>query len=215
MNKNRAMSRTEFTNIEAAMAKLSKQKPMTGRETTIGAAEEHDFNVSQSERNNYVFQTEYNYWRSQGQANIVAHRKAVDYYRKFTSKEITVDWVQAADLQASVDPIGEKEDQINFNQIVRLVLKDLTDRQQEFFCMILVQQDLDQFLDDDLYDLVESHTKGERPETVKEIADLMGLRLNSINVCTPLTKSRQRIKKVFEDLGFIPESLKQIMGALA
>lgn len=146
------MSRTEFTNITAAMGKLSRKPAyraggVEDEITDIGETEKSNFDVSQSVRDNYVFQTEYNYWRSQGQAHIVAHRKAIDYYRKFTSREVTVEWVKAADAQAFVDPISEKEEHIHFNQIVRLAMANLTERQGEFLCMILVQQDLDQFLD--------------------------------------------------------------------
>jgi hypothetical protein len=163
--------------------------------------------ISQSERNNAVFREEYSYYRRMGHAHVVAERRALDYYRKFLRREITENWERLVDEQYQDDQAQEVIEGIQFNQIVARMLKELTARQRELFCYVVVQQDLDRYLDAANLRLVERVTGGRRPVEVREIARLMGLNLSRIGVCTPITKMRQRIREAMTRSGFTLESL--------
>lgn len=151
-----------------------------------------------------IFSEEYNYWKSQGYNHTSAKNKAIDYYRKYTSREVTVDWQIVADqVECHEDHI---QDKIQVNDVIRVVLTKLTKRQTEFLFYVIWQQDLDQYLDQDLLDIAALYVKG-RPSEVKDIANYMGIALNSIGVAIPITKMRQRIRKVFDEAGFSLASL--------
>lgn len=159
--------------------------------------------TTQFQNNTAKFQAEYNYWRSQGQAHIVAYRKAVDYYRKHLKHEVTVDWQAEVDKTVFDNSAEDTEERLQFNQVVALVANDLTERQFEMLCYIIVQQDLDAFLDEEMLTRVYAVTGENRPKEMKEIAVCMGLKLSKINVCTPLTKLRERIQDVFRQHNFV------------
>lgn len=174
--------------------------------------------ATQSETNDCKFQEVYNYYRKQwylckktnkwihGHAHIVARRKAIDYYRKYLKREVTENWITQADAAVQDNHIEEEVvERMQFNDIVRIVLTELTDRQLEFFCYVIVQQDLDRYLDDELFKIVITNTCNNHPESVKEIAGCMKLKVSGIGVCTTLTKSRQRIKAIFEKYGIVPK----------
>jgi hypothetical protein len=198
-------STTEITNFKASQ-KIKSYK-LSDESIEAGTGGDHADDYPQRLRNNCIFRMEYDYWRNNGQAHIVAHRKAIDYYRKHTSREVTENWIAKADNHEQSHQIEEATERIQFNDIVRLILSELTDRQLEFFCYIIVQQDLDQQLDDDLFKIVITNTHGNRPEEVKDIANFMGLKLSKTNVCTTLTMSRNRIKAIFVKYGLTPKLL--------
>lgn len=187
------MGRTELTNIRAAENGLKKVKIKDGH---------NDENISQQQRNNYLFQDEYNYWRRQGQAHIVAYRKAVDYYRKFLKRELTVNWQVLVDENYNVNEIEDTVELLQFNEVVKLVMQELNTQQQQVLSYIIKQQDLDQYLNPELLKIVSNYTQEHRPDTAKEIAEFMGLKTNNIGVSTVLYKSRMAIKEIFIKHGF-------------
>jgi hypothetical protein len=162
-------------------------------------------NYSQFENNTAKFQTEYQFWRGQGHSHIVCQRKSIDYYRKYIKHEVTVNWQSVADAyQAS--QFGEEThsslELIQFNQIVKQTIEELTPRQKELFCYILMQHNLDQYLNEELAQEVELITEGKRPDSVGEMATMMGLSLTpSKGISPPLTQMRLRIRKAMEGLG--------------
>jgi len=211
------MGLTEFTNIthaEKYFRQVRQNQEVNLREEDSSIPEDKEVttaalqaNLTQFQKNNSIFNDEYNYWRSQGQAHVVAWRKAVDNWRKFSRHEVTVDWQEEVDKVTRDNSAEEVLERIQFNEIVRTVYKDLTPRQREFFCFILIQQDLDEQLDRDMFEIVATITNHQRPKEVKEIAKCMGLKLTKINVCPPLTNLRLRIREVFENHGFNMASL--------
>lgn len=205
------VGRTGFTNAVWARKGLTEAQLKRIKCSELDELEEIDATTTASfattttqfQNTTAKFQEEYYYWRSQGQAHIVAYRKAVDYYRKHLRHEVTVDWQDAVDATKCSDSANDVVERIQFNQIIRQVAADLTDRQFEMLCYILVQQDLDDQLDDQMRERVYAVTKEQRPQEVKEIAVCMGLKLSKINVCTPLTKLRDRVKEVFVKHNFV------------
>jgi hypothetical protein len=172
--------------------------------------EEHT--VSQFDRNNHVFQEEYQYWRRQRNAegkplhsHVVAYNRAADYYRKFTAHESTQNWQQAVDREHHDTQAEDMVERIQFNQVVATMLGKLTARQKELLCYVVVQQDLDQYLDEENLRVVRGIVKKKRPEDVKDIAKAMKLNLSKVGVCTPITKMRQRIRESFRQQGFTLE----------
>lgn len=163
-----------------------------------------EYGNTQFQNNNYKFQEEYQYWKKAGESHVVARNRAIDYYRKFLKREVTVNWEFIADhVQSDGNHTDDALEGVQFNTVVRRVMADLTPRQKELFCYILVQHDLDRHLDDDLAETVISATSSKRPSEVKEIAGHMGLALNNIGVCTPITANRKRIREVFVRHGFV------------
>lgn len=196
------MGRTEFTNIQAAEKnlKISKLKDFSNDEKNSSSASYNS--ITQQQRNNQLFQDEYQYWRQQGQAHIVAYRKAVDYYRKFLKREVTVEWQLVVDEHYHTNEVDDTIELLQFNEVLKLVIQDLTSQQIRVLCYIIKQQDLDQYLNPELAKLVSLNTKNHRPDTAKEIADFMGLKTNNIGVSTVLYKSRMAIKEIFIKHGF-------------
>ncbi len=165
--------------------------------------------VSQFDRNNHIFQEEYDYWRKQRgvdgkplHSHITAYNRAVDYYRKFTAHEATQNWKQAVDREHHDTQAEDMVERIQFNQVVATMFTKLTPRQKELLCFVIVQQDLDQYLNEENAKTVRAIVKKKRPEDVKDIAKAMNLNLSKVGVCTPITKMRQRIRESFRQQGF-------------
>ena len=162
--------------------------------------------ISQHIRNNAVFREEYEYHKRCGHAHSVAERRAIDYYRKYTSREITQDWQRLADETLQDGQAQGVIDTISFNQSVARMLKHVTPKQRVFIAFEIVRNDLDRWLNDENGKFVARLTKRKRPEEVREMASCMGLAFNNIGVATPLTKMRQRIRVRLREIGFVPPS---------
>jgi hypothetical protein len=163
--------------------------------------------VSARLRNNAVFSEEYDSWRRIGHKHQSAHRRAMDYHNKFTRHEITHDWVNTVD--ATLHHEDHTEDHIQFNQVVRILIGELTAAQQRLMWFLVVQEDLDINLDADLFAVCHATVGDARPETAREMAASMGLALNNIGVCTTLRAVRNRIRDKCESLGLRPSSVQK------
>lgn len=205
------MGRTEQTNINTAKRKL--RVPKISDEIGISQnfySQEEENDVPQHIRNNYIFRLEYDYWRQQGQAHIVCYRKAIDYYRKNTRREVTENYKQKIDEIAYDNSAEDIIEKINFNQnIARAFLEVDSEIERELLAYIIIQQEVFQYLDDRMLAVVEKYTKGNHPENAKEIAECMGFKLNSIGVSTKLYNTRKKIAAIFSNIGFTLESLKE------
>ena len=157
--------------------------------------------VSQSQADLLRFTEEYQEHRRLGYGHDTAMNRARDYYNKFTAHELTANWQSAADaVTCHTDDI---EDRINFNQVVAQILKVLTPRQIDAFWHLIAQQELEEWLSDELFAQMQQAVRF-RPLNAKEMAEALGLASNNINVCTPLTRLKARIRSKCAGLGFVP-----------
>lgn len=162
--------------------------------------------VSARIRNAHIFNEEYQSWRRLGHKHLTAHRRAMDYHNQFTAHEITSNWVAAIDSQVHhEDPV---ESHIYFNQIVRIMKEKMTAVQIRAVWYTIVLEDLDINLDEDLFMECHAVVGDTRPETMKEVAQSMGLALNNIGVCTTLRAVRNRVRDKCIELGLVPEGFK-------
>lgn len=166
--------------------------------------------VSQSERNKFVFWEEYRYWKQQGHVHIVAMRKAIDYYRKYTSREVTCHWVAVADSVAAGQTYSNVEERLHFNSVVRSTLGALEGEQRVLFCYIIVQNDLELELNEDLLAEVLMVTGHNEPTEMKEIAACMNKSVSKKGVCTTLTHLKRHIRETMREMGFVPTTFQEL-----
>lgn len=156
-----------------------------------------------SMRNAEAFQEEYDFYRRLGELHVVALNRARDYYNAYLRYEVSLSDVLGTRLESNYTD-EQTFNNIQFNQVVRRALVFSTPMVALLLWHIIVKEDLDELLDDDLYDLCSAAVGDCRPELMKDIATNMGFKTNSIGVSTKLWALKQELQNSLTQAGIKP-----------
>jgi hypothetical protein len=99
---------------------------------------------------NCQFINTYKCWKQSGLSHIAARNKAIDEWRRYHDKELTV----TTEYFETIDESCSGEDVIIFNQTVRTILSMLkSERTKKYFFLIIYQNNLEKYLNEELLKL--------------------------------------------------------------
>lgn len=154
-------------------------------------------------RNAEAFREEYDFYRRMGELHVVALNRARDYYNAYLRYEVSLSDVLDTRLESKYTD-DQAFNNIQFNQVVRRALVFSTPMVALLLWHIIVKEDLDELLDDDLYDLCSAAVGDCRPELMKDIATNMSFKTNSIGVSTKLWALKQELQNSLTQAGIKP-----------
>lgn len=165
-------------------------------------AEAGDDSGSSEVREISIFQENFEYWRSQGESVIVARNKAIDYYRKFTKREVTDNWETFQGTIEDENHIAPLE-LISFNQTVSKLIEAATVKDRKFLFLIIKQHDLDQYLNPENEALCDFYTGDKRPEKMFEVAGMMGFSCQASGSSISANNHKKILQSLVKELGLV------------
>jgi len=102
-----------------------------------------------------IFEENYKEARACGKSHIEAKNEAIDYYRKYTSREIYN--IELGQFPANEDSL-ELIDKIGFNNFISLILDNLQGTEQKMFACFIIALNQDQILSDAVHERISSIT---------------------------------------------------------
>ena len=156
------------------------------------------------------FDEEYLYWIRQGYDHTSAKNKAIDWYRKFGSREVTVSSFTPPEDKSEIfedELLGpdSRPTQDRISELSNLVRKFLegtkSERDRKYFVILLRAHGLDENLDDDTFDLLETVTEV-RPASHKrmDIAKAMGFKVKDNGSTSSMHTVHNSVKAKFVEL---------------
>lgn len=159
-------------------------------------------------KNNMLFGSLVKEYQAEGHSAKAARNAAIDYYRKFLSRESTTNWVMLADQAQQNNSHEQTIERIQFNDTVRVVYNHLDHEECRIFSLVLLKNDLFSYLDPDLleltFGLAALESTDQIPILTRDIGVAMSYKLNKNKICCTLTKKLSHIKGVFIEKGFVP-----------
>jgi len=149
-----------------------------------------------------IFREEYRYWRRSGLNHVCAYNRAVDYYRKFTMREVTEDWELRADSMADPNAV-DPEQYTYFNQMVSKAVNGLNPKERKFLFLVIRQIGVDSDLNEENTMLCDFYAGNHHPERMHEIAGIMGFSCQASGSSITAGNYRKRLQRVFESLGLV------------
>lgn len=159
-----------------------------------------------------IFQTEYKSWKDIGYSHIEAKNKAIDYYRKFTSREYYVDLSSYCNEDMKDENrFHNIHDVVAFNELIEILLNNLEKdtKVKKMFCAYVISLRLDELLNEKNAKIVKSELPGFKPEKLivkgkggggwEEIAIVLGYAPNNVGVDTCRRNLRVQLKEILED----------------
>jgi hypothetical protein len=148
-------------------------------------------------KNNGIFDENFRYYCSIGYDPCYAKRKAIDYFRRFTSREVLEDFEKFSEHEDK-ETISQ-EDLIIFNSLIKKVSKSFSKKDGRLrtllFCHIR-KENLDCFLDqENLKEMLEEVPENIDFKTSNSIAEYLGYKKSSSN---KHCRSYPRIMKSFQ-----------------
>ena len=125
---------------------------------------------------NTIFEEEYQYHRSLGKSHIEAYHRAVDYYRKFTRREITSGWEEYSEtFEQKIHTEASQIIHVNetFSKLFPKV-KEVSDKAGKLLCLIFRFEGLEQFLNEENIKIIYEEVGDDYPEAVWEMAKMLG-----------------------------------------
>lgn len=148
-----------------------------------------------------IFREEYNYWRKLGHAHIVARNKAIDYYRKFTSREVTDNFdilQETIEDESAVSAI----EYVSFNQMLDRVVTSANAQESKFIFLMVRMQQLEGCLNAENLNRSVFYCGDAYPDTMQEMAAALGYTCQKSGSSMSTLRLRKKMGKMLEDLGF-------------
>ena len=173
--------------------------------------DEEDLELSKKGISQFDEQVEY--YQKIGLTYTEAKNKAIDWYRRYGSKEVTVSTI-TSDKDLGDDGYQEEEklfgsdsrpNQEAITHISSLVRKYLehtkSNRDKRYFVVLIRAHGLDQYLDEDTFDLISSVTDAYPVSSRrKDIAESLGLKVKENGSSSHLYLIHNEMKKKFIEL---------------
>lgn len=156
-----------------------------------------------------VFEEEYRYWRLEGFSHFEARNKAIDYYRKFTRREVTESETMSLDHFA-MDEDVTVDQVLDFNVILDRV-KEIQygrngrygskEKLMKLLFLIIRMESLDEYLSPENAKLCQKLVGSERPSSMAEIATAMGFKVKANGCSNTLTEYKYGLQNLLNDFG--------------
>jgi hypothetical protein len=155
----------------------------------------------QSVSGNNIFREDYLYWRKTGLNHTSATNKAIDYYRKFTSREVTTDW-EVFQETVMDNKSTCLENRVIFNDMIQKLVRGLEPKERKFLFLVVRQQCLYEELNEENQDLCDFYAGDSSPNSSQDIAAEMGFTVQSSGASVSVTRYKHRIQETLQNLGF-------------
>lgn len=156
--------------------------------------------VSSAEGGKTIFREEYDYWRKLGHAHKVATHRAIDYYRKFTSREVTDNFEVIQETRQDESAIDPSE-YVGFNQLVARVVANSSAQESKFVFLMVRMQQLEQYLNLENTNLAVFYCGDSYPDSVQEMAAALGYTCQNSGSSLSTLRLRKKVGKLLSELG--------------
>lgn len=156
--------------------------------------------VSSAEGGKTIFREEYDYWRQLGHAHTVAMHRAIDYYRKFTKREVTDNFEvfqETMQDEFAVDP----SEYVGFNQLISRVVANSSAQESKFVFLMVRMQQLEHYLNLENMNLAVFYCGDAYPDSMQEMAAALGYSCQKSGSSMSTLRLRKKVGKLLSELG--------------
>lgn len=132
-----------------------------------------------------IFQEQYNYNRACGMSHLEARCRAIDYYRRYTKREVTATHENefgesVSILSNTADDSTSMEEHVSFNDLVeKLAAKVTNPKALKLMWLLIKKEGLDEHLDAENMANMKASIGSSTPETVDDLSRELGFAFRS------------------------------------